>query len=479
MLKLGWGTPTFVSATVGVLVSSAGVVVVGRAAITLPFEQAALIHLEGLVTSIVTPSMVLLSATLANSHIVGIPINGDIRFLSRSGAGAVVAFSAGGFHPDFTPPEFMTGMKRIGTEISPGPILRVRLGAYLAVTTNTVQFGADAELRAGFDEFNVNGHFTFDALFVFDPFAFQADLNARVSIEVAGFDVGSVGLRGHLSGPAPYRISGHAEVSLGLDDIDVDLPSVTWGASRSDPLPPARDPVGVLADQVREAANWAPGEPGTLLARRHPGLGADVITVHPMGRVSFRQHAVPLNVALQRMDGVPLPQPTAVGITMEGDAELDWRPEQFVPSQFFTYARQQALSSAGFVDCDGGFDYLPDTAQVADDVQSRVPTPEVSVLGDPQNFWRLVTATIPTDVFRVRPELVPKVLPPKVVLRDPGLATIAGVRDLVDHTADVTAAAGIGKLPGHIGLAAGLLERLDGVGLSASNLQSVPAWEVS
>lgn len=481
MLKLGWGTPTFVSATVGVLVSSTAVVVLGRVAITLPFEQAALIRLEGLVSGIVTPSLVILGATLANSHIVGIPIDGEIRFLTRSGPGAVVAFSAGGFHPDFTPPEHMTGMKRIGTEISPGPILRARLGAYLAVTTNTVQFGAEAELVVGFDEFNINGHFKFDALFVFDPFAFQADINARVAIEVAGFDVGSVGMRGHLSGPAPYRISGHAEVSLGLDDIDVDLPTLTWGASSAQPLPPARDPIGVLADQIRTVANWRPGDPPTLLSRLHPQLGADVIAVHPMGPVSFRQHAVPLKLPLQRMDGVPLAEPMTVGVTAE-DAppeDLHWQPEEFVPSQYFTYDRQKALSSAGFVDCVGGFDYQPKAAVVADGPQTREPTPEVSVLGDGRPFWRLITATLPDDVFRLRRDLVPKVPPPRVVLRDPGLATIASVRDLTDHTADVTAAAGIAELPGHVGMAAGLLEQLDVDGLSASNLQSVPAWELS
>ncbi|KRE25567.1 hypothetical protein ASG82_18680 [Mycobacterium sp. Soil538] len=481
MLKLGWGTPTFVSATIGVLVSSTAVVVVGRAAITLPFEQAALIRLEGLLLGIITPSLVILQATLANSHIVGIPIDGEIRFLSRSGPGAVVAFSAGGFHPDFTPPEHMTGMKRIGTEISPGPILRARLGAYLAVTTNTVQFGAEAELVVGFDEFNINGHFKFDALFVFDPFAFQADISARVAIEVAGFDVGSVGMRGHLSGPAPYRISGHAEVSLGLDDIDVDLPTLTWGASSAQPLPPARDPVGVLTDQIRTVANWAPGDHPTLLSRLHPQFGTHVIAVHPMGQVSFRQHAVPLNIPLQRMDGVPLAEPMTVGITAKDvpSDQLHWQPREFVPSQFFTYDRQKALSSAGFVGCAGGFDYKPEDAVVADDVQPREPIPEVSVLGDGQPFWRLITATLPEDVFRLRRDLVPKELPPRVVLRDPGLATIASVRDLTDHTADVTAAAGIADLPAHIGMAAGLLERLDVEGLAVSNLQSVPAWELS
>lgn len=480
MLKLGWGTPTFVSATIGVLASSTGVVVVGRAAITLPLEQAALIRLEALLLGIVTPSLVLLQATLANSHIVGVPVNGEIRFLSRSGPDPVVAFSAGGFHPDFTPPELMAGMKRIGTEISPGPILRARLGAYLAVTTNTVQFGADAELCVGFDEFNINGHFKFDAIFAFDPFAFQADLNARVSVEVAGFDVGSVSLRGHLSGPAPYRISGHAEVSLGLDDIDIDLPALSWGATGAEQLPPARDPVGVLADQIRTTANWIPGAPATLLTRLHPHLGAEVIAVHPMGQVGFRQHAVPLNIPLQRMDAVPLHEPTTLRISATGidDDQLHWQPEDFVPSQFFTYDRQKALSSAGFVACTGGFDFAPQAAVVAEGVETRVPTPEVSVLGELRSFRRLLTATVPRTVVSVRPE-VPKVMPPKVVLRDPGVATIASVRDLADQTAEVTAAAGIADLPAHLGVAAAVLEQVDGAGLTAASLQAVPAWEMS
>ena len=181
------------------------------------------------------------------------------------------------------------------------------------------------------------------------------------------------------------------------------------------------------------------------------------------------------------MDGVPLAEPMTVSITAK-DAppdQLRWQQQEFVPSQFFTYDRQKALSSAGFVDCAAGFDYRPDSAVVADEPQSREPTPEVSVLGDVQPFCRLITATLPEDVFRLGRILVPKVLPPKVVLRDPGLATIASVHDLTDHTADVTAAAGIADLPGHIGMAAGVLEQLGGGGLRVSDLQSVPAWELS
>ena len=38
---------------------------------------------------------------------------------------------------------------------------------------------------------------------------------------------------------------------------------------------------------------------------------------------------------------------------------------------------------------------------------------------------------------------------------------------------------GIADLPGHIGMAAGLLDQLEVEGLAVSNLQSVPAWELS
>ena len=243
MMKLGWGTPTLVAATLAVLVSGDGVVVVGRLAITLPVEQAlVLVTIDG--------DGLALDATLTGSQIVGLPVEGDIKVRIRGGSDALFAFSAGGFHPSFPVPEGMGGMKRIGTELSPGGFLRARLGAYLAVTTNSVQLGAHAELEAGIGGFGIRGHFDFDALVVFDPFGFQVDFSAGVSIECADFEVGSIELDGHLSGTSPWRIRGHAEIDILFFSVGVDIPEITFGSPDVTPLPPARDPLAVLAHEL-------------------------------------------------------------------------------------------------------------------------------------------------------------------------------------------------------------------------------------
>ena len=262
MLKLGWGTPTLVAATIGVLVSDAGVVILGRIAITLPFEELAIIRLEALVLGVIDANGLAIDASLANSNIVGVPVEGDIRLRARGGQNALFALSAGGFHPAFAPPDGMAGMHRIGATISPGPILTARLEAYLAVTTSSVQFGAHVELQAGIDGFGIKGHLDFDALFVFDPFGFMIDFSAGVSVECADFSVASIELSGHLSGTSPWRVRGHASISILWWDVDVDIPEITWGDANPPPLPP-----GARSGRGARARARRPGQLGGAVAR--------------------------------------------------------------------------------------------------------------------------------------------------------------------------------------------------------------------
>jgi len=131
LFKLGWGTPTLVSATVGVLACSTGVVIVGRVAITLPFEQAALIRLEAVVLGVIDATGPKPSPrTLADS-----PHRWHPPFGETCGYGSAAATThyshcrQAASIPAFTPPDGMAGMNRISMEISPGPILRARLAA--------------------------------------------------------------------------------------------------------------------------------------------------------------------------------------------------------------------------------------------------------------------------------------------------------------------------------------------------------------
>jgi hypothetical protein len=382
----------------------------------------------------------------------------------------------------------MAGMNRLAMEISPGPILRARLAAYLAVTTNSVQFGAAAELTAGVGGFGIHGHFSFDALIIFDPFCFRADFAASVSVKAADFDVASIGLHGQFSGPAPYRINGHASISLLFFDVDVDIPEISWGPASAPALPPARDPVAVLAAELGKAANWTPSDqPAPLLARLHPNaVRANFTPVHPMGQIQFRQSAVPLDIQLQRMDAVTLPAPITVHVTADDEDayKLGPLPQQFPPSQFFTRDDKAKLSSAGYASCNGGFDVNATGAASGADVQTRDLTAECYVLG--KGFRRLnfgsFLAALHPDVprFLQRAELEAPRIDPKVILRDPGAAVIAGTGDLAEQTAAAATAAGVSEVPTHAGLAVQLLDRLSAVDADAArDLQAVSAWEVA
>ncbi|MEO7350338.1 MAG: DUF6603 domain-containing protein [Marmoricola sp.] len=471
MIKIGWGTPTLCAATIGVLISNEGVIIVGRIAITLPFEDAALIRLEALVLGIINSDGLTIAASLANSNIVGMPIEGDIGLRIRGGSDPLFAFSAGGFHPSFTPPQGMAGMKRIGTEISPGPMLRARLGAYVAVTSNSVQFGADAELTAGIAGFGLQGDFRFDALIVFDPFGFMADLHAHVSVECADFSVCSISLDGHLSGPTPWRISGHASISILFWDVDVDVPELTWGSDHPPPLPPGRPPGPVLAAQLADPANWTVVSrdlPATVRLRN--GVAQDSAAVHPLSDLAFRQSAVPLDIQLQRMDGRPLPTPLTLSVAEEGvAASLAFVQAPFPPSQFREMDDQSKLSSSGYAFFDAGFDVGSTGPRVAPNAVGRdATTPETSVLGDdfcsPRFFLEIAAQALTTA------PIVPQRSTTVFVksARNPAEAVITSVTDLQPDTA-------LAKI-GHAGVAESVLAQLDVA--QAAHLQVSRAFEV-
>lgn len=497
MVKIGWGTPTIVAATIAVLASSDGVVIVGRVAITLPFEQASLIRLEALVLGTIDENGLFIGASLANSHIVGIPVEGDIRVLMKPGNDAVLALSAGGFHPSFTPPDRMGGMKRISAEVSYGPLLRARLSAYLAVTTNSVQFGAGAELVAGIDGFGIRGHFAFDALIRFDPFGFMADFSAGVSIECADFEVGSITLSGHFSGPSPWRIRGHATVSILWWDIDVDIPELTMGTADAPPPPPARDPLTVLHNELQRLENWtASTRDVPPLVRLRPGADRDGNAVHPMSSATFRQGAVPLDIDLQRMDGVPLPVATTLQVRpLPGQPGLTMRDELFPPSQFREQDDKAKLSSSGYARFHGGFDVGEQGARTGAVPQTRTVMPETSVLGEEFFVPKLILQLPPGLLTGIGHLATSRIRTPFLRLRDPGAAVVASARNLHDATgvlhsgitavaqttrdeAMLAAAPTVAGAAAHAGVAEQLIDRLARFDrAAAADLQVVRAWE--
>ena len=116
----------------------------------------------------------------------------------------------------------------MGFELRHG-IVTVRIAGYLAITSNTLQVGADAQLRAAGGGFRIEAALGFDALFETEPvFAFEIDFRVSASIRWRGRRLASVQVKGVLRGPGRWEVTGHASFSILFWDVDIDF-ELAWG----------------------------------------------------------------------------------------------------------------------------------------------------------------------------------------------------------------------------------------------------------
>lgn len=307
MAKLGWGTPALVTLSIGVVIQipPGNVAILGVLRLVLPDEDAAVLKLQvGFIGAIeVDKERVWFYAALFDSRILTMTIEGGMGLLVGWGNNANFVISVGGFHPQYEPPPLPFPVPpRLAINILNYPLARIRVMAYFAVTSNTVQFGAKAELFFGFDGLSIEGHLAFDALFQFSPFYFIIEISASISLKVFGAGLFSVRLRGSLEGPTPWRIAGAASVSILFFEISVDFEK-TWGESVDTTLPDTAV-MPLLAAELEKESNWkAELPPGShlLVSLRELTDVVDTLVLHPVGQLRVSQRAVPLDIQVDKV----------------------------------------------------------------------------------------------------------------------------------------------------------------------------------
>ncbi|GAA3953490.1 hypothetical protein GO495_31595 [Chitinophaga oryziterrae] len=360
MAKLGWGTPALVTVSLGIIIEIPGnIAILGILKIALPTDEAAILKLQiNFIGAIeFDKSRLWFFASLYDSRILFITLEGEMGLLVAWGSDGNFVVSVGGFHPAFNPPPLpFPSPARLSLNVLNEDWGRIRVMAYFAVTSNTVQFGARAELYFGFSALNIDGHIAFDALFQFSPFYFIISLSASLSVKVFGIGLLSVRVEMSLEGPTPYRAKGTGSISLLFFDVDVDF-DFTWGETQNTVLPPIAV-MPLLKAEFDKLVNWKaqlPAGNNILVSLRTIDAAAELV-LHPVGTLQVSQRYVPLGLTLNKV-GTQKPSDatiftvSATGLNKKNDVQ-----EAFAMAQFQDMDNATKLSRPSFEKENGGLE---------------------------------------------------------------------------------------------------------------------------
>jgi hypothetical protein len=372
MAKLGWGTPTLASASLAVIIEIPGnVAIIGVLKVALPTEDEVLLLLQVNFAGVIEfdKKRLYFFASLYQSRILTITIEGELGLLVAYGDRPDFVLSVGGFHPAFKPPPLPFPVpRRISINILNNGVERISVDGYFAVTSNTAQFGAHAELFFGFSALSISGHIGFDVLFQFSPFRFVIDISAGVSVRAFGVGVFSVSLDLTLSGPAPWEAKGTASISLLFFSIPVDF-DVTWGEQRDTTLPPV-SVLPLLAAELSKPESWRTRPPAggsPLVTVRGLAETEAGVVLHPLGTLLVQQRAVPLDIRVDKVGSERAADVSQcqVAVNGEGLVKVSDAADMFALAQFQNLSDAQKLSLPSFEPEHAGLELAPDGAALA------------------------------------------------------------------------------------------------------------------
>ncbi|HYR91491.1 MAG TPA: DUF6603 domain-containing protein [Terriglobia bacterium] len=377
MAKLGWGTPSIITAELGLLLDLPNPMfaIVGVLKAVLPAEEAPILRLQVNFIGILDfeRGYMFFRADLFDSRLLIYSITGTMALLVSWGEAQTFALSVGGFHPDFRDlptipalPDGFRGMARIGISLLSDDNPRLKVESYFAVTSNTVQFGARVELYAGAAGFNVYGFLGYDVLFQFDPFRFIAHLYGGIALREGSSVIAGINISAQLSGPTPWDARGEASLTILFFEISVDF-HVTWG----DP-PPAitsntEDLLKVLQREFNDTRNWRAELPSNnhlhvSLRKINPPVGAELLVIHPAGVLTFSERSLPLeDYSIQKFGNKkPLSEnkfklSNASSNGMPIPADYQSVRELFAPGNFTELSDSDKLSRRSFEKLPSGF----------------------------------------------------------------------------------------------------------------------------
>jgi hypothetical protein len=363
VVQISWGTPGLIEAEIGIVIALPDpitIAVLGSVTSVLPTPDVDLVALHLDVAGVIDFAAAELSidASLHDSHIIGFALSGDMALRASFGDQPSFLMSLGGFHPGFTAPPGFPDLRRLSLSINAGPIISIHFECYLALTSNTVQFGAALHLSATIAGFGIEGGTEFDALVQFTPFELTTRVAFEIAITAGPVDLAGVWLEATVTGPNPWYLVGTARFKiLGIEEeLRVDE---RIGQPRPEPELPAEDLFVVLLAALADVESWsviASPSPGVVLADIEIPTGD--LVASPDGLVAVNQRAVPLGILIDKAGNAPLAGHDH--FTLEAGPGLEAtgaRDDWFAPGHFFEIPPGEQLSTPSFERLTSGLEF--------------------------------------------------------------------------------------------------------------------------
>lgn len=373
MAILGWGTPSVVTAQLGIVLELPNpfrIVLLGQLDASLPEAEDAIVelHLDVLGVLDFGAKTLSIDASLYDSRIAAFQVYGDMAMRLSWGAEPTFALAVGGFHPAFRPPPGFPELRRLTVALGDGENPRLTMQSYLAITSNSFQVGARAELYAEAGGFNVVGWLGFDALFVFSPFSFQTQISAGFALRRGQSVIASIHLEASLSGPSPFHVRGEASISILFFEITVTV-EATFNEERRVEAG-VGDPWSALAAAIADPASWSvtPAPEATrVVSLASTASDAALRLLDPLGGLTLREKVVPLDRTLTKFGENVLPTPQRF-VVRHDQVRVGGRGvgaavpvlDHFAPGQFEVLPDQARLSRPSFERMQGGIGIADD-----------------------------------------------------------------------------------------------------------------------
>lgn len=381
-VRLGWGTPNIVTADLGVLIEipfKDRIILLGTFKAILPDPQKAIVKL---VIDVIgdfnfAEKYISILGRLRDSSVAGFPLTGEFGFRLEWGSQPQFMLSVGGYHPDYKKPESFPELARLQIDLSKGKNLQMYGRCYQAITSNSIQFGAEIEMHLKVGPFKADGDYSFHALYILSPrFEFSIRLAFKIDVAWGKNRIAGAELNFQLTGPEPFHAVGYANLSLWKLEKSFDFDE-SWGGAQEVEELQISDLHAQLKVALSEDSSW-----GAILPEASQGgvrlkeIDDDqMLIVHPAGRLEVRQNLVPLNKTVERLGRNRLENPEKFiieALTVGGEpVKHEQSKEYFARSQFEEMSQEEKISAPDFELMDAGFSFGSDKVIFSNDTETQ------------------------------------------------------------------------------------------------------------